>query len=879
MQDFITQFREALIARHIVPPEDIVADGKFHRCDAEGEHGRNDASYLLHSDNLPAGGFINFRDGLEWQNWHADPGRKPTAAEWQQVRKQMEAAERAHHADVKREQDEVRKDALSQYETFPPVDNHPYLTAKGVQAADGIRLAPGKRLVIPMRDVEGVLYSLQFIAPNGRKFFLSRGRVKACLFLIGTVVDTVAIAEGYATAASIHEATRLPVAVAFNCGNLVEVARALRDKYPEAHIVLCADDDWKNPDNPGLTKAKEAASACGGVVAVPHFDASRREGDTDFNDMALQVGFEAVKSIIDAALTQPPEPPPENPTRFYYLGGYFELKADGVYFTGKDKEGAEQAPRWLCSPLIVKAKTRDDRNHDWGRLLVFEDDDHVEHQWAMPVELLQGDRIEVWKGLTGQGFHVAPGRNSRDLVAAYIDVHPVTARARSVGKLGWHGGVFVRPDEAIGQSDEMVVFQNAHAQELAIAVRGTVEDWRREIAFFVAGNSRLVAAVCAAFASVLIDIVREESFGFHLRGGSSTGKSTVLRLAASVFGEPARYVRNWRTTANALEGLALVHNDCLLILDEFSQVDPQQAGEVAYLLGNGQGKSRATRAGAARAQAKWQLIYLSAGEQSLAAVAAGCGKRINVGQEIRFADIEADAGKGMGIFENLYGYGNPADFAQALKDASDKYYGAVGRAFQIKVVEERPNLPARIESQVREFVDRVLPEKSSGQAMRVARHFGLLAVAGELATEYGLTGWKEGAAESALASCFVSWLENFGGAGDKEKRDILTHVRGVFEQHGSSRFEDLNAGFDQRIPNRIGFSRRNGDVKEYLVPASSFRTELCQGVSHRTVLKTLLEAGWIIPGHDGHSSQKPRIKGCGTLRCYVFGAEMWEWDG
>ena len=126
---------------------------------------------------------------------------------------------------------------------------------------------------------------------------------------------------------------------------------------------------------------------------------------------------------------------------------------------------------------------------------------------------------------------------------------------------------------------------------------GTADEWRDSVAALAAGNTRLVFALSVAFAGTLAEIAGEDSGGFHLRGASSSGKSTALKLAASVWGNPSTYVRLWRGTVNGLEGLATLHNDSLLILDEIGQIDPNDAGEAAYLLANGQGKARASRNG------------------------------------------------------------------------------------------------------------------------------------------------------------------------------------------------------------------------------------------------------------------------------------------
>jgi uncharacterized protein (DUF927 family) len=355
----------------------------------------------------------------------------------------------------------------------------------------------------------------------------------------------------------------------------------------------------------------------------------------------------------------------------------FMVNEKGVFFV------EEEENRWISSPLHIEAKTRDAKSNAWGRLLRWKDGDGVAHQWAMPLELLVGDGMEVWRELAHQGLMIAPGRRARERLADYLQTWPVKERARCVDRLGWHGAVYVTPEETIG-ADEFVVFQNAQSIEPALAVSGALEEWRDSVAALAAGNSRLVFALSVAFAGPLAHLVGEDSGGFHLRGASSSGKSTALKLAASVWGSPDSYPRLWRATANGLEGLAALHNDGLLILDELSQIDPKEAGEAAYLLANGQGKSRANRSGAARQAARWRLLFLSAGEVPLSVLVAQSGRKTNAGQEIRMADIESDAGAGMGAFEHLHDHPTPAAFAQTLKDAAMKQHGAVGmlRAFE-----------------------------------------------------------------------------------------------------------------------------------------------------------------------------------------------------
>jgi putative DNA primase/helicase len=158
----------------------------------------------------------------------------------------------------------------------------------------------GDALAIPMRE-SGELHTLQFIGADGAKRFLSGGRKQGCYFASGRPNGVLCIAEGYATAASIFEATGYAVAVAFDCGNLEPVARALRAKLPELRLILCADDDETTVGNPGLTKARAAARAVGGLVAIPDFGQDRLDGAKDFNDLALYRGAEAIGKAVKAA--------------------------------------------------------------------------------------------------------------------------------------------------------------------------------------------------------------------------------------------------------------------------------------------------------------------------------------------------------------------------------------------------------------------------------------------------------------------------------------------------------------------------------------------------------------------------------------------------
>jgi putative DNA primase/helicase len=134
--DIVAEFRDAMARRGIIPPAHIIADGKFHRCDTAARNGKGDATYLLHLDGtVPAGGFENHQDGIEWENWRADIGRQLTVAEREELRAKAEADRQQREADLSRRLAETAQTAERIWNESAPCTGHPYLTKKRLALA------------------------------------------------------------------------------------------------------------------------------------------------------------------------------------------------------------------------------------------------------------------------------------------------------------------------------------------------------------------------------------------------------------------------------------------------------------------------------------------------------------------------------------------------------------------------------------------------------------------------------------------------------------------------------------------------------------------------------------------------------------------------
>ena len=297
----VNQFQSAIAAAGLAVPEVIHGDGALHRYSSNGKHSDQSGWYVLHDDgDLPAGAFGCWRAGMS-QTWCAKEVSTLTPAQRSTHQQRMQAIAQQRDADKAQRQQDAAAAAAKRWEAAAPAPvDHPYLARKGIQP-HGIR-AEGEALLIPLRDTSTTLHSLQAIGPEGDKRFQPGGRIKGCYFAIGKPQGTLIVCEGFATGASIHEATGQAVACAMNAGNLLEVAQALHSKYPELRLILAADDDWKTPGNPGITKATEAAKAVGGNLTKPDICGERGDKETDFNDLHQRAGLDAVRACIEGAM-------------------------------------------------------------------------------------------------------------------------------------------------------------------------------------------------------------------------------------------------------------------------------------------------------------------------------------------------------------------------------------------------------------------------------------------------------------------------------------------------------------------------------------------------------------------------------------------------
>jgi putative DNA primase/helicase len=309
-----------------------------------------------------------------------------------------------------------------------------------------------------------------------------------------------------------------------------------------------------------------------------------------------------------------------------------------------------------------------------------------------------------------------------------------------------------------------------------------------------------------------------------------------------------------------MEGAAIMCNDSLLALDEINQCEQQHVGEIIYMLGNGMGKQRANLTGAARNIACWRCFVLSSGEFTIGTIIEEGGNRVKAGQTMRLLDLPAM--QPFGSFNDLHGAQNGSAFADHLKQSAEKFHGHAGRAFLERLTRDQTDYCAKLEQF--KSLPMFTSDEIGGQTNRAAGRFVLIGLAGEVATEYGLTGWPEGAAIAAAEVCFNLWKAN-RGKGNDERRQILEQVSTFIDRHGDGRFS--NADSDSESKSEIPFRDRAGwwqDTHEgriYLFTPGGFR-EATKGFEIKRTLDVLQDVGAIPPCQsNGERAKLKRIDG------------------
>jgi putative DNA primase/helicase len=445
-------------------------------------------------------------------------------------------------------------------------------------------------------------------------------------------------------------------------------------------------------------------------------------------------------------------------------------------------------------------------------------------------------------------------------------------------RTGWVNGSFVLPHKTYG--DRALRFRDVEPQpNCPIEIKGTLDSWRSEVAASCQGNSRLIFALGTAFAAPLLPIIGIESGGFHMMGATSQGKTSALAVAASVLG--VRDMPLWRTTANGLESAATEYNHLCMPIDEIGQAEAKEVGQSAYMLANGQGKSRMKRDLTRSKPKTWQLLFLSSGELSLRDYLKQAGISIKGGQEVRLPDLPAiPQNSQYGVFESIGQYESSAAFVNALEQAVRDHRGSALDAFLERLVSDNQGdgFAKAIADRTFAIAKQLAAHYTDTAISRVAKRFALVQVGLELAHSYGLLPFPIEQCGWAVKTMFDDWVNARGGDGSIEIKQALERIEYLFVSNEySDRVYNLDSKDEQTVRNLLCYRKKDelDSGTEYWVPPAIFDRELATGVDRAALIAELQSRGWLKePDAEGKNSLRRYLNGK-RQRVYVF-TQFWR---
>lgn len=305
--------------------------------------------------------------------------------------------------------------------------------------------------------------------------------------------------------------------------------------------------------------------------------------------------------------------------------------------------------------------------------------------------------------------------------------------------------------------------------------KGTLKQWQKHVASVAIHSPYAMLALCSAMAGYCIYFTDFESGGFHFYGDSSKGKSTVLLIAASVYGNDS-FVCDWNITETAFEELAESRNHGMLILDELILLDKnakeaaQKARKLIYILGSGGGKQRSVNF--QQHKSLWQLTAISNGENGLAQHAADGDMPRKKGEMARFVDVPVDCGNELGIFLTVPDNAAPSDYAERIKASCQRYHGTAGPALVTTLLKKSSGFLAdKIDEYVQMFLKQHNIEGLNGLEKRIAKRFALAYASGAIAVKCKILPFKLQEVMEGISYCYMQACDK-----TPQKKEVFTQV-------------------------------------------------------------------------------------------------------
>jgi len=561
----------------------------------------------------------------------------------------------------------------------------------------------------------------------------------------------------------------------------------------------------------------------------------------------------------------------------------------GLWYVGTQKEMTPEGetivhsePVWVSVPFETLATADDGRGHGYCIAVRFQALHGHQHTWPIPRALLVTEGHEILHRLYAMGFRAMnrPAKANDHLRNYLNSAHP-ERRALAVSKTGWADSRFVLPDRVFGADRESIFYQVDDPRPSPYTTKGTPAGWRDRVAKVIEPYDLPVFSVSCAFAAPLLSLLDIPSGGFHFMGTSTTGKTTTQNWGLSVWGKPKDLRHNWHGTKVGFELTAAAYSDAVLMLDEIGQADPREVGDLIYMIFNEAGRMRGNARLTHRSLPRWQLLLLSSGEKSLQQLMQDVGKTPMAGQELRLLHIRADAGDGCGILNGLADPLARVELIRQVDAAVTQHHGHPIQTYLTRLAHpDNLTQAADAAQHVKALMLQFATGITSDEAKRAAQRFALVGFAGELASDWQITGWAAGRATQAAECLFHRWLDQWGTATRHDETTFLEHLDAWLSGNSTGHFAEVDPVTRELTMNAeraltgmrpfFGYVANAQDGRVFYLNAAGWQA-MTKGFARSLVIETLTAAGRLEKDPKSNKGRVIRIGDhCTTTRYYVI---------
>jgi putative DNA primase/helicase len=575
-----------------------------------------------------------------------------------------------------------------------------------------------------------------------------------------------------------------------------------------------------------------------------------------------------------------------------------EQTQNAGYASGDISLGNVLQEKWqpLCGYLKPTHKIRDTDNSR-GMLIKFKDLEHREQEVFLKRTDWLGEKgaVEV---LQDQGLQLN-GLKQKDIdpINEYLNNYKPDLEAVGVDKVGWQGDNEtyilpivgeVRNSYQVTKEDKPTeyILQQKGSISRELHQKGTLKEWQRTVGAVTRGNHLHTFSMLAALTAPILKLLNEEGGFFHYVGSTSIGKSTIMRVALSVWGD--KEMGTFKATDNNLEGICKISNDGAMFLDEMGECEADALSRIVYMVANGVTKGRADRNGNPRPVTHFTVLAQSTGEMGIEAKLAE--KRIEAkgGQLLRMGELDADRGKGLNTFDILNinpdsgkKFEDGKAQAEYLKIHAKENCGLVIDEFMQELVKDIEAYTRALKNFKAQWIASLNITSNQAEIDRMIKRFSTIYATGIVASNMRIIPHTSTEIKACIDAMFQNWLERRGGDTPHEFKTMIDNLYKLCKRNQYLRFKNAKPKEDERIDNPkdiAGYWKDTNEGKEdakteFWIFPKVFDTEILQGRDKNSFLPLLVKNGYLLKKDQARYTRTERVTDSNPQRFYIISAD------